>query len=212
MHTSRGVADSDRMFNRREERDHNPAVKIKKLKLDNPNNPILAHLNINSICYKHADLFTLIDSNIDVLVIGETKRDSSFPNSQFEVDGHKSPFRKDRNSNGGGLLMYVRDDIPSWEVSDHLPLPDNIEIITTELNFKKQKWLFIGIYRSQSVNKTFFLDNFSRVIELYSNKYKNVIIAGDFNMEPNDTDMQYFLDNLELYNLIKGKTCFKSTQ
>ena len=50
------------------------------------------------------------------------------------------------------------------------------------------------------------------MIELYSKKYKNVIIAGDFNMEPNDTDMQYFLDNLELYNLIKGKTCFKSTQ
>ena len=50
------------------------------------------------------------------------------------------------------------------------------------------------------------------MIESYSNKYKNVIIAGDFNMEPNDTDMQYFLDNLELYNLIQGKTCFKSTQ
>ena len=153
MHNSRGVSDSDRMFNWREECDHNPAVKIEKLKLDNPYNPILAHLNINSIRYKHADLFTLIDSNIDVLVIGETKRDSSFPNSQLEVDGYKSPFWKDRNSNRGGLLMYVRDDIPSCELSDHLPLPDNVEIIATELNFRKQKWIFIGIYRSQPVNK-----------------------------------------------------------
>ena len=105
IRNSCGVADLDRMFNWREECDHNPADKIKKLKLDNPYNPILAHLNINSIRYKHADLFTLIDSNIDVLVIGETKLDSSFPNSQLEVDGYKSPFRKDRNSNGGGLLI-----------------------------------------------------------------------------------------------------------
>ena len=82
----------------------------------------------------------------------------------------------------------------------------------TELNFRKQKWLFISIYRSQSVNKTFFLDNLSRVINLYSKKYKDVIIAGDFNMETTHTDVQYFLDNLELYNLIKGKTCFKSVQ
>ena len=119
------------------------------------------------IRYKHADLFTLIDSNIDVLVILKTKLDSSFPNSQFEVDGYKSPFRKDRNSNGGRLLIYVKDDTPSCELSDHLPLPDNIEIIATELNFRKQKWLFIGIYRSQSVNKIFFLDNLSRVIDLY---------------------------------------------
>ena len=120
----------------------------------------------------------------------------SLPNSQFEVDGYKSPFRKDRNSNGGGLLIYVKDDISSCELSDHLPLPDNIEIIATELNFRKQKWLLTGIYRSQSVNKIFFLDNLSRVIDLYSNKYKNVIIAGDFNMEPNDTDMQYFFRQL----------------
>ena len=139
MHNSRGIADSDRMFSWREECDRNPAVKIKKLKLDNPYNLILAHLNINSFRYKHTDLFTLIDSNIDVLVIGETKLDSSFLNSQFEDDGYKSPFRKDRNSNGSGLLMYVKDDISSCELSDHLPFPDNIETIATELNFRKRK-------------------------------------------------------------------------
>ena len=119
----------------------------------------MAHLNINSIRYKHADLFTLIDSNIDVLTIGKTKLDSSFPNNQFEVYRYKSPFKKDRNSNGGGLLMYVKDDIPSCELSDHLPLLGSIEIIATELNFRKKKWLFIGIYRSQFVNKIFFFDN-----------------------------------------------------
>ena len=199
MSNSCGVAESARMFNWSEECDHNQADKIEKLKLNNSYNHIFAHLNINSIRHKHADLFTVIDSNIDVLIIGETELDSSFPNSQLDVDGYKSPFRKVRNSNGGGLLIYVKDDIPSCELSDHLPLPDNIEIIATELNFRKQKWLFIGIYRSQSVNKIFLLDSLSRVIDLCSNKYENVIVAGDFNMEPNDTDMQYFLDNLELY-------------
>ena len=100
MSNSCGVADSDIMFNWREECDHNPADKIKILKLDNPYNPILAQLNINSIRYKYADLFTLIDPNTDFLVMGETKLDSSFPNTQFDADGYKSPFKKDRNSNG----------------------------------------------------------------------------------------------------------------
>ena len=49
MRNSCGVADSDRMFNWREECDHNPADKVKKLTLDNPYNLILAHLNIKDL-------------------------------------------------------------------------------------------------------------------------------------------------------------------
>ena len=49
--------------------------------------------------------------NVDVMVILETKLHDSFRESQFKVPGHSSPFRLDRGQNGGGIMVFVRDDI-----------------------------------------------------------------------------------------------------
>ena len=54
-----------------------------------------------------------IKGNIDVLFVSETKIDDSFPNGNFLIDGFSTPYRLDRNSNGGGLMLFVREDIPS---------------------------------------------------------------------------------------------------
>ena len=44
-------------------------------------------------------------------MIPETKLDESFPSMQFNIDKHNI-FGSDRNAKGGGILIYVRDDIP----------------------------------------------------------------------------------------------------
>ena len=36
-----------------------------------------------------------------------------FSPSQFFLDGCNVPFRLDRNGNAGGILLYIREDIPS---------------------------------------------------------------------------------------------------
>ena len=41
------------------------------------------------------------------------KIDDSFPNENLLIDGFKTPYRLDRNSNCGGLMLFVREDIPS---------------------------------------------------------------------------------------------------
>ena len=41
-----------------------------------------------------------------------TKIDSSFPTAQFHIDGF-TVHRRDRDQNGGGLVLYVRKDVPS---------------------------------------------------------------------------------------------------
>ena len=51
--------------------------------------------------------------NTDILMISETKLDESFPPVQFVFDGYSVPFRFDRNRNGGGILLYIREDLPS---------------------------------------------------------------------------------------------------
>ena len=45
----------------------------------------------------------------DVLVITEAKTDSTFPLNQFPIQGYLKPYRFDRNRNGGGVFMYVRE-------------------------------------------------------------------------------------------------------
>ena len=46
---------------------------------------------------------------MDVLVLTEIKLDDSFQ----LIDGFSEPFRIDRNKSGGGVMIYVRDDIPT---------------------------------------------------------------------------------------------------
>ena len=63
--------------------------------------------------------------NIDVLVITETL-DETFPTSSFIIDGFSNSYRRDRNPNGGGVLVYVREDIPSKELTGQ-NFPGDIE-------------------------------------------------------------------------------------
>ena len=46
-------------------------------------------------------------------MISETKLDSSFPEGQFLIEGYSKPHRIDHNCHGGGIMLYVRADIPS---------------------------------------------------------------------------------------------------
>ena len=70
-------------------------------------------IRINSIRNKFDMLSDLIKGYIDILLVSETKIDSSFPTPQFLMPGFLPPFRLDRSKNGGGLLLYVREDIPA---------------------------------------------------------------------------------------------------
>ena len=84
---------------------------------------------MNSIRNKHSDLFSIIDSNVEIVTIAETKLDSSFPSAQFIVDGYSALYRKDRNANGGGLLVYIKEGIPSCELENHPPMSNSFDVI-----------------------------------------------------------------------------------
>ncbi|XP_063420709.1 uncharacterized protein LOC134705924 [Mytilus trossulus] len=77
------------------------------------NNFHICHLNINSMRYKFDELKPiLLDKIVDCLIISETKLDSSFKDSLFEVDGYKLQ-RRDRTDHGGGIATFMRADIPA---------------------------------------------------------------------------------------------------
>ena len=89
--------------------------------------------------FLHNLLMSLIKNNVDILMISETKLDESFPDGQFTVKGYSKPFRLDRNKNGGGIMLYVREDIPARLISVE---KSPIEAMFIEINLRNRKWLF----------------------------------------------------------------------
>ena len=85
---------------------------LKNIRVSNINKFIFGHLNINSSKNKFDLLCEQIKGSIDIFMISETKLDDSFPQGQFLIEGFHSPFRFDRNKIGGGILLYIREDIP----------------------------------------------------------------------------------------------------
>ena len=89
-------------------------------------------------------LFSMVKDNIDILMVSETKLDSSFPQAQFRIEGYVPQFRYDRNSHGGDILLFIREDIATKIISI-TPLKD-FEGIFVELNFRKKKVLLCCSY------------------------------------------------------------------
>ena len=114
------------------------ADNLKFIRKDNLNKLIIAHLNINSIRNKFDFLVDKIKGNVDIMVISETKLDNTLPNERFLIDGFNEPIRLDRNKNRGGILIFIREDIPTKVLSfETLP----IEGFFIEINLYKKKWL-----------------------------------------------------------------------
>ena len=82
------------------------------------NKVVIGHLNINSLANKFDGLTLIIKDKLDILVLVETKLDDRYTETQFLIEGYKKPYRIDRNCNGG-VMIYVRKDIPSKELKKH---------------------------------------------------------------------------------------------
>ena len=178
------------------------------MKENSPNKIIVGHLNINSLRNKFEALQFIINRNLDIILLSETKLDDSFPSAQFMLKNFGIPYRFDRNSNGGGLLLYVREDIPSKFLK--VKSDCNIESICVEVNLRKRKWFINGSYNP---NKSFLsnhLECLNRIIDEYSKLYQNFLFLGDFNASVSEKCLEEFCNLNGLTSLIKKPTCFKN--
>ena len=186
-----------------------PKVTLSELRVANGNNVIIAHLNINSLQNKFEALKLIVQGNIDVLVISETKIDESFPLNQFLIEGFATPFRADRNSHGGGIIIYIREGIPCKELK-RLNLPKDIEGIFIELNINKSKWFLMGGYNPSKDSISYFLNHIGKVMDANLSDYENIILIGDFNAVSSDIALREFCSMYNLKNIITEPTCYKN--
>ena len=146
--------------------------------------------------------YTNLKSGLDQPLLNK----QSFPNGQFKIPGyvllcclvHCYKF-------GGGIMVFVREDIPSWVLS----LNKSIESLFIELNFHKKKWLHcctynpnIQYFKSPWLIKKKLRFIFCRIWTFY--------YCGRFFTEVTQTSMKVFCDSYEFENLIKDARCYKN--
>ena len=182
---SQGSADWDTLYSNRgnESNEPDPHYILKQLRLSNINKVMIGHLNINWLRNKFGMLIDIVKGKVDILVISETKLDDSFPLSQFCIDGYKKSFRLDRNSHGGGLIVFVREDIPCKQL---FAQKCDLEAIFFELNLKNTKWLCCGGYNNHNNNISGYVKAIENCLDIFIKNYENLLILGDFSAESDD--------------------------
>ena len=117
----------------------------------NPSNFIFAHVNVNSIRHKFSSLREILSKNcLDYFAVSETKLDGSFPNAQFSVRGFNL-LREDNTDSSGGLMVYIRSDIPHRRLTAVEYNKEGIESICVEVILGNTKTVIACIYKHPRV-------------------------------------------------------------
>ena len=132
------------------------------------------HLNIRSLRNKIAYLCD-IASDYDIVCVTESHLDDSISNDDIHIDGfYPNPFRLDRNAHGGGIVVYVSDNL----MVHRLPHLEFGECIWLEVKFAAYSFLICTIYRPPASNNTFW-DSLQTSIDNAVSYNPNLALLGD---------------------------------
>ena len=187
-----------------------PKGMLKELKSKHRDRPIIAQLNINFLYPKFDPLIDIVKESVDILVVSETKLDDTFTTAQFQIEGFQEPIRIDRNKNGGGIMIYIRDGLDAKEIKCHRL--KTVEGTFIKLVIRNSKWLIMAGYNPDKKKIGNFLNEVGKKLDKLLAQYENLIFLGDFNSEVKEEEMKNFCETYDLTNLITEPTCFKSVE
>jgi hypothetical protein len=110
----------------------------------------ILHLNIQSLKRK-IDILQVESQAYDILVFTETWLNKNISNEELFIQNFQPPYRCDRiGRTGGGVAIYVRDNIIAIERSDLFV--NGLEALWLEVKISQRKILLGGIYRPPDSN------------------------------------------------------------
>ena len=143
-------------------------------------------------------------------MISETKLDNTFSHALYNLKDFSNPYRLDRNSHGGGTLVYVRDSIPSNLVKLDQKF-ENVKGFFIELELsKKIKWLLSCSYSPHKGNTKQHLSNISKGLDEVNSKYDNILIIGYLNTNMSEPSLNEFCQTYNLESIVNKPICFKN--
>ena len=171
-------------------------------------------LNIRSLLPKIDQLKIFVQNNNPAVIsVSETWLDNSVTSNEVNIPGY-SIERKDRNRQGGGVCIYVRDNL-SYNIRNDID-HENIEGIWIDLLLPKTRPILIGsIYRPP--NQKDFLEKFKNISK-QMDFTQETFIFGDINicMKNKNTNLyKRYLDILKNHGftqIIKEPTRIENKQ
>jgi hypothetical protein len=135
----------------------------------------VAHLNVRSLL-KHIDELRLLlrNSNIHILSLNETMLCPEITDSEVELPGYKL-IRCDRNRNGGGVLLAIKDDLNFVKCYN-----SSIEAVSAKVCLGTKSVIFSSVYRPPNSDSTYCNHMIDYMEKVVSSAY-DVVFLGDFN-------------------------------
>ena len=76
-------------------------------------------------------------------------------------------FRKDRNKFGGGLILFIKENI-LCKVLNTFRFSEECEKISIDFSISNKKWLLLGINNPPSQNEALFIEQIKLAFNTYS--------------------------------------------
>ena len=166
----------------------------------------ILHLNIRSIRNKIDSVKHLIQ-DFHILCFTETHLDPNVLDGHVLIEGFKNIFRRDRNSFGGGVMIYVSNCLKVRRREDLEP--SDTEIIWIEIAQTVGSLLLCCIYRPPNSNRNFW-HKLSWSVEKANDISQNMLILGDLNVDflkLNTThEFHTIMESYSLANIIQQPT------
>lgn len=140
----------------------------------------MASLNIASLPLHIEELrIWILNQNLDILAINETRLDGSVPNESVHIPNYQI-VRNDRNRNGGGVCIYIRNSVNFVDKS-RLIL-NEIEALCIEINKPQSKpFVVMSCYRPPNADAKQFFENLQLIVNRLDSGNTELFILGDLN-------------------------------
>ena len=86
--------------------------------------------------------------------------------------------------------------------------PSDIQILPFQMN-QKQKVVSCSKYTPPSQCRSCFITELTKVLDKCRSNFENIVVLGDFNMEPTNEIMITFMADNDF--IFKSNTCFKTS-
>ena len=137
----------------------------------------IININAHQITNK-VDIIAYEAHHHDIITVSETWLHKDSKKDSLKIDGFHEPVRKDRNCDGGGVAIYVKNNLPCKHRQD-LEIPD-LEAVWVETYINNEKLLVGSFYRPPSKPVAYW-DLIDTSITQVSAEPLKFIVLGDFN-------------------------------
>lgn len=142
----------------------------------------IAHLNIRSVFTGFNNFAVLVrEQQFDVVLVTETWLSPNILDEIVALPGYTF-LRKDRTGRGGGVGVYVRQNLKVEILNFNIQVSDSFEFLVVKIKLPSRNLAIAVIYRPPNTNVNNFVNDIDNILSLTYSEFDDLIFMGDFNI------------------------------